>query len=108
MITSKLKILGLFSKHSIILNLCLSFFIVVLLTLANCRSVKLSARIQDASTIAKTFALVVIIITGIVRLAQGQLYGIHNSKVNGWKYYSCNICVCQNITDSAASEPVGY
>jgi len=57
-------------KPTMAINL-LAVVSIMLLTFANCRSVRLAARIQDISTIAKTFALVVIIITGIVRLAQG-------------------------------------
>ncbi|XP_067932341.1 Y+L amino acid transporter 2-like [Watersipora subatra] len=45
---------------------------IILLTFINCVSVKMAARLQDASTVAKTLALLIIIITGIVRIAQGH------------------------------------
>ena len=48
------------------------WLLAVLITLVNCVSVRLAARVQDASTIAKTLALLAIIVTGIVRLAQGN------------------------------------
>ncbi|KAF6021764.1 SLC7A6 [Bugula neritina] len=57
----------------------LTYYQLLLLTVANCISVKLSARIQDASTVAKTLALVVIIITGLVRLGQGYTLNFNDS-----------------------------
>ena len=42
------------------------------LTFVNCASVKAAARIQNVFTVIKTFALVIIIITGLVVLAQGE------------------------------------
>uniref|UniRef100_A0A8C5MPH0 Y+L amino acid transporter 2 n=1 Tax=Leptobrachium leishanense TaxID=445787 RepID=A0A8C5MPH0_9ANUR len=52
---------------------------VVLLTAVNCAKVKWGAFLQVAATFAKVLALVIIIITGIVRLCQGNTYHMERS-----------------------------
>uniref|UniRef100_A0A6G5AEL8 Putative amino acid transporter n=1 Tax=Rhipicephalus microplus TaxID=6941 RepID=A0A6G5AEL8_RHIMP len=50
-----------------------------LLTYVNCKSVKLAMKVQDVFTTAKLAALALIIITGIVRIAQGEVGYLRNS-----------------------------
>lgn len=57
----------------------LSAVCVVLLTAVNCAKVKWGAWLQVLSTFGKVLALVIIIITGIVRLCQGSTYYLENS-----------------------------
>ncbi|XP_037577335.2 LOW QUALITY PROTEIN: large neutral amino acids transporter small subunit 2-like [Dermacentor silvarum] len=50
-----------------------------LLTYVNCKSVKLAMKVQDVFTTAKLAALALIIVTGIVRIAQGEVGYLQNS-----------------------------
>lgn len=50
---------------------CYLFFIAVI-TIINCISVKLATRVMVFFTAAKLLALVMIIITGLTRLGQGE------------------------------------
>lgn len=50
-----------------------------LLTYVNCRSVKLAMKVQDVFTTAKLAALGLIIITGVVRILQGEVGHLKNS-----------------------------
>ena len=53
---------------------CVVLFIPVLLTFVNCLSVRLATKIQDVFMVIKVFALVMIIITGIVALITSKPY----------------------------------
>uniref|UniRef100_A0A665UND5 Y+L amino acid transporter 2-like n=1 Tax=Echeneis naucrates TaxID=173247 RepID=A0A665UND5_ECHNA len=53
--------------------------IICLLTVVNCMKVKWGAILQVISTVAKVLALIVIIITGLVKLAQGFDQNFENS-----------------------------
>ena len=61
------------------------------LTFVNCASVKAAARIENVFTVIKTFALVIIIITGLVVLAQGEfstwIIFITRGAGTGWVLY---------------------
>ncbi|XP_063779349.1 Y+L amino acid transporter 2-like [Pseudophryne corroboree] len=57
----------------------LSVVCVAFLTVVNCAKVKWGAFLQVLATFAKVFALVIIIIAGIVRLCQGKTYNLENS-----------------------------
>ncbi|XP_028966816.1 b(0,+)-type amino acid transporter 1 [Galendromus occidentalis] len=50
----------------------LAIWTIILVTIANCWSVTLAARIQNVFTVAKIFALICIIFGGMWELAQGQ------------------------------------
>lgn len=58
-----------------------SFYLSGLLTLVNCSKVKWGAILQVVSTIAKVVALIIIIITGLVRLAQGRMSPVKHATV---------------------------
>ena len=49
------------------------FLLIAIITIVNCVSVKLATRVMVFFTAAKLLALVMIIITGLVRLGQGML-----------------------------------
>lgn len=49
------------------------FVYLVILTFVNCVSVKWATKVQDVFTVAKVFALVLVVLTGIVVLAMGNL-----------------------------------
>lgn len=67
------NITSIFKIHcTIFLSLSLSG----LLTYVNCMKVKWGAILQVISTVAKVLALIVIIIAGLVKLAQGKLYSV--------------------------------
>ena len=52
-----------------------------IITFVNCASVKWAARMQIVFTAAKMIAIVMLIVTGIVRIAQGKLNcGVHNQQ----------------------------
>uniref|UniRef100_A0A8C5FPH7 Si:dkeyp-120h9.1 n=2 Tax=Gadus morhua TaxID=8049 RepID=A0A8C5FPH7_GADMO len=53
--------------------------IICLLTFVNCMKVKWGAILQVGSTVAKVLALILIIIAGLVRLAQGNTQNFENS-----------------------------
>ncbi|XP_034400453.1 Y+L amino acid transporter 1 isoform X3 [Cyclopterus lumpus] len=55
----------------------LAAFIICLLTYVNCMKVKWGAILQVISTVAKVLALIVIIITGLVKLGQGVMSSLH-------------------------------
>ncbi|CAK9303809.1 unnamed protein product [Gordionus sp. m RMFG-2023] len=57
----------------------LAAFVIVLLTLINCWSVKLAMKVQDIFTVAKVIALLIIIISGIVVIFQGKVQNFENS-----------------------------
>jgi len=50
---------------------------ITLLTLINCGDVKWATRVQDVFTLAKCFALVIIIAVGVVQLARGRTDSFH-------------------------------
>nr|AKN21451.1 slc7a-7 [Schmidtea mediterranea] len=50
---------------------CLAASCILLLTFINCWSVKASTRVQDIFTFAKLLALVIVILTGVVKLCMG-------------------------------------
>lgn len=60
-------------------------FFVAVITIVNCVSVKLATRVMVFFTAAKLLALVMIIITGLVRLAQGKLYFTSYEHFNYWR-----------------------
>ncbi|XP_078482516.1 large neutral amino acids transporter small subunit 1-like [Ciona intestinalis] len=52
-----------------------------ILTWVNCRSSKLSTRVQKIFTVAKVLALVIVIVMGIVQAANGKIENFSSSKV---------------------------
>ena len=58
----------------------LAAFAIAVITIINCISVKLATRVMVFFTAAKLLALVMIIITGLVRLGQGYNYEVESSR----------------------------
>jgi len=54
---------------------------IFILTWVNCKSVKWATKVQDAFTVAKLLALVVIIIAGFIQMFKGEAEYLHPSKV---------------------------
>ncbi|XP_022258779.1 large neutral amino acids transporter small subunit 2-like, partial [Limulus polyphemus] len=57
----------------------LLFFYTGLLLFVNCYNVKWAARVQDVFTFAKIFALIVIIIAGLVHIGMGNIQNFQNA-----------------------------
>ena len=58
------------------------FLLIALLTFINCNNVKSATKVQDIFTATKVFALMIIIISGIVWMGLGNLDNFHNSMSN--------------------------
>ncbi|XP_026988787.2 b(0,+)-type amino acid transporter 1 isoform X3 [Tachysurus fulvidraco] len=61
-----------------IVNKCLATASILLLTLVNCLSVKLSNYVQNFFTAAKLLIIVIIMVSGIVMLAKGNTHNLQN------------------------------
>lgn len=98
----------------VILCFC-CFSLLAVITIVNCISVKLATRVMVFFTVAKLLALVMIIITGLVRLGQGWL-NIYMSFIirqyvectaplfhifcSNLVYFYINFCRCHNFSST--------
>ncbi|KAI4902722.1 hypothetical protein NFI96_025881, partial [Prochilodus magdalenae] len=66
-----------------IIEKCLAAAVILLITLVNCLSVKLASYVQNFFTGAKLLIIIVIVVSGIVKLAQGNTQNLINTFEGG-------------------------
>ncbi|KAB5526040.1 hypothetical protein PHYPO_G00147140 [Pangasianodon hypophthalmus] len=67
----------------VIISKCLAAASILLLTVVNCLSVKLSSYVQNFFTAAKLLIIVIIVVSGIVMLAKGNTQNLQNAFEGG-------------------------
>uniref|UniRef100_A0AAY4DWP7 b(0,+)-type amino acid transporter 1 n=1 Tax=Denticeps clupeoides TaxID=299321 RepID=A0AAY4DWP7_9TELE len=67
----------------VVVTKCLAVASLLLISIVNCMSVKLASYVQNIFTVAKLFIILVIVVAGIVLLAQGNTKNLSNSFEGG-------------------------